>query len=142
MRAALESSRIIVLENDAHPVNRNGTRLWLAGLADLWTRPVDIEGALSAIPPSDAVVLLTHNPDVFPLVPARVALILAAHTHGGQVRLPPFRAPVVPSRYGSRFAAGHVIEGGRHLFVTTGVGMSILPVRFAVPPEVVLMTLR
>lgn len=83
--------------------------------------------------------MLTHNPDVFPGVPARVALTLAAHTHGGQVRLPPFPAPVVPSRYGSRYAAGHVIEGGRHSFVTTGVGTSILPVRFAVPPEVVIL---
>jgi predicted MPP superfamily phosphohydrolase len=142
VRAALESNHIVVLENDSHPVNRNGTRLWIAGLADLWTREVDIKAALSGIPSAEAVLLLTHNPDVFPAVPARVALTLAAHTHGGQVRLPPFPAPVVPSRYGSRYAAGHIVEGGRHLFVTTGVGMSILPVRFAVPPEVVLMTLR
>jgi predicted MPP superfamily phosphohydrolase len=78
----------------------------------------------------------------FPEVPARVAVTLAAHTHGGQVRLPPFPPPVVPSRYGSRYAAGHVIEGGRHLFVTTGVGTSILPVRFAVPPEVVILVLH
>jgi predicted MPP superfamily phosphohydrolase len=88
------------------------------------------------------VILLTHSPDVFPHVPARVSLTLAAHTHGGQVRLPPFPPPLVPSRYGARYAAGHIVEGGRHLFVTTGVGMSILPVRFAVPPEVVVLTLR
>ena len=88
------------------------------------------------------MLLLTHSPDVFPDVPARVALTLAAHTHGGQVRLPPFPPPLVPSRYGSRYAAGHVIEGGRHLFVTTGVGTSIIPVRFAVPPEVVILTLH
>ena len=88
------------------------------------------------------MLLLTHSPDVFPRVPSRVALTLAAHTHGGQVRLPPFPPPVVPSDFGSRYAAGHIEEGGRHLFVTTGVGTSILPVRFAVPPEVVILTLR
>jgi predicted MPP superfamily phosphohydrolase len=88
------------------------------------------------------VIVLTHSPDVFPEVPVRVALTLAAHTHGGQVRLPPFPPPIVPSAFGSRYAAGHIVEEGRHLFVTTGVGTSILPVRFAVRPEVVLLALR
>jgi uncharacterized protein len=142
VRAALEANHIVVLENEARAIDRNGSRLWLAGLADLWTREVDINAALSAVPAADPVILLTHSPDVFPYVPPRVALTLAAHTHGGQVRLPPFPPPVVPSRYGARYAAGHIVEGGRHLFVTTGVGMSILPVRFAVPPEVVILTLR
>jgi predicted MPP superfamily phosphohydrolase len=87
------------------------------------------------------VVLLTHNPDVFPFVPGRVALTLAGHTHGGQVRLPLIGRPVVPSQFGQRFAAGHVVEGGRHLFVATGIGTSILPVRFRVPPTVTLLTL-
>lgn len=142
VRRALEARGIIVLENSAHRVVHGGNSLWLAGLADLWTRNPDIEGTLAGIPPGAPVLLLTHSPDVFPEVPARVAATLAAHTHGGQVRLPPFPPPLVPSRYGSRFAAGHVIEGGRHLFVTTGVGTSILPVRFAVPPEVVILTLH
>jgi predicted MPP superfamily phosphohydrolase len=142
VRAALEANGIPVLENQARPIEHNGARLWLGGLADLWTRQVDIDGTLAAVPPAEPVVFLTHNPDVFPGVPARVALTLAAHTHGGQVRVPPFPPPLVPSRYGARFAAGHIVEGGRHLFVTTGVGMSILPVRFAVPPEVAILTIR
>ena len=142
VRRALEARGIVVLENEAHPVVRAGSTVWLAGLADLWTRVPDIQGTLAPIPPGAPVLLLTHSPDVFPEVPARVALTLAAHTHGGQIRIPPFPAPVVPSRYGSRYAAGHVIEGGRHLFVTTGVGTSIIPVRFAVPPEVVILTLH
>jgi predicted MPP superfamily phosphohydrolase len=142
VRAALEARGIVVLENESHRVVRDGNALWLAGLADLWTRQPDIHGTLAAIPAGAPVLLLTHSPDVFPEVPARVSVTLAAHTHGGQVRLPPFPAPVVPSRYGSRYAAGHVIEGGRHLFVTAGVGTSILPIRFAVPPEVVILVLH
>jgi uncharacterized protein len=78
---------------------------------------------------------------VFPQVPARVALTLAGHTHGGQVKLPLLGTPIVPSRFGSRFAAGHIIENGRHLYVATGVGTSILPVRFRVPPAVTVLTL-
>ena len=86
------------------------------------------------------IVLLTHNPDVFPDVHARVALTLAGHTHGGQVRLPIVGTPIVPSRFGARYASGHVVEGGRHLYVATGTGTSILPVRFRVPPSVVVLT--
>jgi predicted MPP superfamily phosphohydrolase len=142
VRRALEAHGIIVLENETHRVVLGGNALWVAGLEDLWTGKPDIQGTLGVIPPGEPVLVLTHNPDVFPDVPMRVALTLAAHTHGGQVRFPPFPAPVVPSRYGSRYAAGHVVEDGRHLFVTTGVGTSILPVRFAVPPEVALLILR
>jgi predicted MPP superfamily phosphohydrolase len=75
------------------------------------------------------------------MVPSRVTLTLAGHTHGGQVRVPFYGPPIVPSRYGQRFAAGHVVEGGRHLYVATGVGTSILPVRFLVPPAVTILTL-
>ena len=85
---------------------------------------------------------MTHNPDIFPDVPGRVTLTLAGHTHGGQVRLPIVWRPMVPSRFGQRFAAGLVVEGGRHLFVSTGIGTSILPVRFRVPPVITMLTLR
>ena len=76
-----------------------------------------------------------------PDIPARVILTVAGHTHGGQVNLPVLGRLVVPSNYGQRFAAGHIVEQGRHLFVTTGVGTSIIPVRFRVPPEIVVLTI-
>jgi predicted MPP superfamily phosphohydrolase len=88
------------------------------------------------------VILITHNPDVFPDVPARVRLTIAGHTHGGQVRLPLIGAPMVPSRYGQRYARGLIRENGRSLFVNTGTGVSILPVRFGVPPEVSILVLE
>jgi predicted MPP superfamily phosphohydrolase len=70
-----------------------------------------------------------------------VGLTLAGHTHGGQVNLPIVGRLVVPSEFGQRYACGHVIEEGRHLFVSSGIGTSIMPVRFGVPPEVVIITL-
>src|SRR5688572_24111592 len=80
----------------------------------------------AAVPADEPVLLLTHNPDVFPDVPSRVALTLAGHTHGGQVAVPFFGRPIVPSRYGERYAYGLVVEEGRALFVSPGLGTSLL----------------
>ena len=139
---ALAGAGIVVLENEAHRVLYQGKPLWVVGIADLWTRKPDIEGSLRQVEGTDPVILITHNPDIFPHVPPRVNLTLAGHTHGGQVNLPVVGRLVVPSRYGQRYAMGHVVENGRHLFVGGGVGSSILPVRFRVPPEVVVLELR
>ena len=143
VRRALVANGVRVVEDTAVRVETPAGAIWVAGVSDLWTGPHDLGAALSAVA-SDAepVLLLTHNPDVFPMVPARVALTIAGHTHGGQVRLPLVGPPIVPSRFGQRFAAGHIVEGGRHLFVATGVGTSIIPVRFRVPPAVTILELE
>ena len=98
--------------------------------------------ALARVGDDAPVIALTHNPDVFPHVPDRVALTIAGHTHGGQVWLPIVGRPIVPSKYGERYAIGHVVEDGRHLFVSPGLGTSIIPVRFRVPPEISIVALR
>ena len=85
--------------------------------------------------------LLTHTPDVFPGVPTDVALTLAGHTHGGQVNLPFLGRLIVPSIYGERFAYGLIEETGRRLYVTSGIGTAIIPVRFRTPPEIVVTIL-
>lgn len=139
---ALASAGIVVLENEAYPLRYQGQPLWIVGIADLWTRKPDIPGSLRQVRGNDPVILITHNPDIFPDVPPRVNLTLAGHTHGGQVNFPVVGRLVVPSKYGQRFAMGHIVENGRHLFVGGGVGTSILPVRFRVPPEVVILELR
>ncbi len=143
VRNALQENGIHVVEETAERVDTPAGPLWIAGISDLWTGRHDIPSALRAVQPDGApIILLSHNPDVFPDVPDGVALTLAGHTHGGQVRLPFVGRPIVPSRFGQRFAAGHVVEEGRHLFVATGVGTSILPVRFGVPPAVTILTVE
>jgi len=140
---ALVANGIRLVEDTAVRVDTAAGAVWVAGVSDLLTGPHDLGAALSAVT-SDAepLLLLTHNPDVFPLVPDRVALTIAGHTHGGQVRLPWIGAPIVPSRFGQRFAAGHIVEGSRHMFVATGVGTSIIPIRFRVPPAVTILRLE
>lgn len=139
---ALRSAGIPVLEDTAVRVVARGLPFWVAGVSDFWEGAHYVPSALRPASDTSPVLLFTHNPDVFPLVPARVSLTVAGHTHGGQVDLPWLGRPMVPSRYGKRYAAGEVVEGGRHLFVATGTGTSILPVRFRVPPEVVVLVLR
>jgi predicted MPP superfamily phosphohydrolase len=131
---ALTAVGIPVLENKAV---RAGP-IWLGGIADFWTREPNVAGTLAQVSSSDPVVLITHNPDIFPDVPSRVSLTLAAHTHGGQVRLPIVGTLITTSKLG--YNAGEYVERGRHLFVTTGIGTSIVPVRFGVPPEIVILT--
>ena len=94
------------------------------------------------MPPDAPVIVLSHDPDLFPRIPDRVALTLSGHTHGGQVAIPLLRRPLMPSHYGERYARGHIVEHGRHLLVTSGIGTSGLPIRFLAPPEVSISTLR
>ena len=143
VRGALTANAVRMVEDTAVRVDTPAGAVFVAGVSDLWTGPHDLAAALSAVTSDrEPVLLLTHNPDVFPSVPERVTLTIAGHTHGGQVKLPWIGAPIVPSRFGERFAAGHVIEGGRHLFVATGVGTSIMPIRFRVPPAVTMLRLE
>ncbi|MEO8449520.1 MAG: metallophosphoesterase [Gemmatimonadota bacterium] len=135
----LEQVGIRVVEDTAALVDTPGGPVWVAGVSDLWTGRHDVDAALATVPADGSpVLLLTHNPDIFPAVPDRVTLTLAGHTHGGQVRLPFVGALIVPSS--PRYTAGLIVEGGRHLFVSTGLGTSRLPVRFRVPPAVTLLT--
>lgn len=143
VREALQGpGGIAVLEDSAAKLTGNPCGLWVAGVSDYWERDHDIARALARVPEHAPVIAFTHNPDIFPDVPTRVTLTVAGHTHGGQVRFPLIGAPVVPSDFGDRYASGYVSEGGRDLYVNTGIGTSILPVRFGVPPVVTLLTLQ
>ena len=159
--AALERVGVPVLENEAIRLSKGGHAFWVAGLGDQlallpyrrygrtrWRGVDDLPATLRAVTDDAPVILMAHEPDVFPRVGAAdraVALTVSGHTHGGQVRL--FgHSPVVPSRHGNRYAYGHVVEpraggGEAHLVVSGGLGCSIAPVRFGVPPEIVLLEL-
>ena len=151
-RRALEAAGIPVYENDATRLTKAGRPFWIAGLGDqlaylpAWRfRPVppvgvdDLAATLAKVTDDAPVILLAHEPDVATRVPARVALQLSGHTHGGQIRLFGW-APMVPSRYGNRFAYGHT-KTNCDVIVSGGLGCSIMPFRLGVPPEIVLVTL-
>ena len=147
-QTVLESHGIPVLANRAIRIKNDRGAFWLAGLDSqaafsltmVPDRPGadDLDGTLAQITDDAPVILAAHEPDIFPKVPGRVALTLSGHTHGGQIRLLGW-APVVPSRYGSRYAYGHFDEGGRQMVVSGGLGCSGFPLRFGMPPEITLV---
>ncbi len=141
-RAALEAHGLRVLDDEALRVDARGTSFCVLGLRDEYERQRSPRAELDLALPGLPLLVVVHEPDIFADLDARPSLVMAGHTHGGQVNLPLLGRRMVPSRYGERYAAGHIVENGRHLFVTTGVGTSILPVRFRVPPEIAVLTLR
>lgn len=155
---ALERAGMTVHDNTCLRLGHGNRSVWLAGLGDQWAfwprhrthghrrdRHAnrfgyqgidDLAGTLAKVTDDAPVILLAHEPDIFPQVPAQVSLTLSGHTHGGQVQLLGY-APVVPSMYGRRYLYGHVVEDDRHIIVSGGLGCSGVPVRFGVPPEIV-----
>lgn len=145
-RAALRGVNIPVMENDAVLLGPPGKRFWLAGLGDTIAYKLgrgrfrgvdDLPGTLAKLTTDDPAILLAHEPDIFVKVPPRLSLTLAGHTHGGQIRIPFMWPSYVPSRYGARFAYGHIVEDNRHMIVSAGLGTSAVPARLGVPPEIV-----
>lgn len=141
MQQAFAAAGIPLLDNDMRKLEHAGCGFWLAGLDDITTGKPKQDTLAQWFTPGEPAIAFTHSPDVFPELPARYALLIAGHTHGGQVRLPWLGALVVPSHYGQRYAAGHVHEH-TDLFVSTGIGTSILPIRFGAPPEISLLTVH
>lgn len=148
---ALRSAGINLLVNDAVKIQDGGRRFWLAGTDSLyasgWRRgriggvqeTANMRAALSRTQnDADPVILMAHEPDLFDWVPARASLTLSGHTHGGQVRLPFIGSPVLRDR--TAYDYGFFESEGRQLLVTAGLGCSIVPVRFLMPPEIVLLT--
>lgn len=140
---ALVATGIPVLRNEVKKVDCRGQKFWIAGLDEWWFGRPDIAKIVSSVTDKDPVIMMTHNPDAFVDVPASMALTVAGHTHGGQIRLPfigavPF---VVPSDYGTRFVYGHIQEQGKDMIVSSGLGMTGLPLRFLCPPEITVVTL-
>ncbi len=142
VQTALENVGITVLEDRAAPITKNQCQFWLLGLSDYTEGRLEYQQAFAMVPAGSPVLAVTHNPDIFPDIKNPFALMIAGHTHGGQVWLPFLGRAVVPSKYGQRYAIGHIEENNRHLFVTPGIGTSILPVRFGVPPEISYLQLR
>ncbi len=142
VRNALDLSGLPVLLNQAVALEKDGARLWVAGLNDALERTADIERALHGVPADEATILLVHEPDYadhaakFP-----VDLQLSGHSHGGQVRLPWLGAPILPA-LARKYPMGLYRVGNLQVYTNRGLGVINPPVRWNCPPEITLLTLR
>jgi predicted MPP superfamily phosphohydrolase len=153
VREELERVNIKVLVDELADVEINGSKLYLLGLRDFMSSGPPLEfrenaRALVQNVTDGDLIILDHSPDITPIfagpgmISDRTRIIFAGHTHGGQVWFPFAGSMIVPSNYGQTFSSGSVVYGGLNVFVTTGIGTSILPVRFMVPPEIAVVTIR
>ena len=142
IRRSLESVGIRTLFNEVATFQVGDEPLQIAGLDSLNTRRADPLKTFAQIDPTAPAILLSHFPDIFPEVPATCFLTVAGHTHGGQVRLPFYGPIVTMSQLPRHLAYGLHDMGGRHLLVSGGIGMSGLPIRFNMLPEIVLLEVR
>jgi uncharacterized protein len=121
--------------------------LCVAGVGDLMTDSQHYDQALGGIPEDMPRLLLSHNPDVAeerPFIRSghRVDLMLSGHTHGGQIRFPVIGSPVTMSRYGQKYARGLVQGPACPVYISRGLGMAMLPIRFGSVPEIAVIELK
>ena len=140
--AALQGAGVTVLSNAAAPIEHNGGRFWLAGVADVLQSSADLHSALQPIPCDEAVILMAHEPDYADYV-ARypVDFQLSGHSHGGQIRLP-LLPPLYLPPLGRKYINGMYSIRELSLYTNVGLGTINLPVRLNCPPEVTLITVR
>jgi predicted MPP superfamily phosphohydrolase len=138
VEAELARRGVTVLDNTARRVGP----LALGGLSNIIRNPRRLEATLAAMRAvGGAPVMVSHSPDNFHWLPPNTGLMLAGHTHCGQIRLFGW-APVTNSRFGQRYACGIVRERGDELIVTAGLGTSVVPFRLGAPPDLWLIEIR
>lgn len=150
---ALQDAGVSLYQNRAARLEKDGKGFWLAGTDSMLALSpskssgrrrfgslADIRRTLSQVDGDEAVIMMSHEPEIFARMPQRVSLTLSGHLHGGQVNILGWM-PGIGSNHSRRYAYGHIVEDSRHLIVSGGLGMSVLPVRFGAPPEIVMLEL-
>lgn len=130
------------LRGKAIALEKDGERLWLAGIGDLWEDPFPVDSVLSQIPERDCRIVLAHNPDSADTpFSGRIDLMLSGHTHGGQVRIPFGGAPVLPVKNKTYSSGLKMSTKQQRVFISRGIGWAIYPVRFNCYPEIPILEL-
>ena len=155
LKAGLEEAGVIVLEDEAVSLERNGETITLLGLGDPdFTVKGDMFGETSAMVSTKLknlddgeggyTILLSHRPELFETyVNCSIDLVFAGHAHGGQFRLPFIGGVIAPNQgLFPKYDAGLYTDGGTNMVVSRGIGNSIIPLRFNNQPEIVLVELN
>lgn len=139
-RAFEEIAGITVLNNEIAEIDVNGEKLRIWGIEDLWRNRQVPTAAYDALSEKRNIIAITHNPDSLLSSPEGISIMFSGHTHGGQLNWPIFGPKAVFND--ARFMDGHAVVDGKHVYVSSGVGTSVLPLRFRVPPEINVITIN
>lgn len=115
--------------------------VWLIGLNDPLFGAANLNQAFRGVPANAYKIAAFHEPFFFPRIAADVNLVLAGHTHGGQVRIPFVKPFWLPAGCGP-YVEGWYQDGDARMYVNRGIGMSEVPARFLCRPEVSMITLE
>ena len=141
MRNALHAHGIEVIDNQIARIAKGPHQFWLAGFKDAAHGHDQVLPIVDQIHDDAPIIGLTHEPVIFYMMSPRINLVVAGHTHGGQVRIPFFGRPALTYLQMNDYEAGHYLQQ-TDLFVSTGIGTNNLAVRFGVPPEISLLVLK
>jgi hypothetical protein len=137
-RALYASVGIHFLLNEVKPIRPD---VWLLGVDDPSSGTPRPDPALQTVPEGVYTIALFHAPAYFDRIAGRVSLALAGHTHGGQFRIP--FAPVLWLPRGSAgYLEGWYAKSGSHMYVTRGIGTSLIWARFLCRPELSIVMLQ
>lgn len=154
VRRSLEAAGFRVLVNEVALIEKDGHKLRIFGLDDHlkvtnWEEfAAHLKKIIAQTDGQGDVLVLEHSPDVAPMITGErliskdLRLFFSGHTHGGQINLPVLGAPIVPSNYGQRYTKGFVRDPDVDVFVTSGIGTSLLPFRFGVAPEIAVLEIK
>jgi predicted MPP superfamily phosphohydrolase len=134
---------IALADNRAFGINKDGERIKIGGVGDYLEDIQDLDPTIGDVRKDDYVMLLSHNPDYAELIKTeKIDLMFSGHTHGGQVDLFGFWAPIVPSRFGQKYRTGLVDLQKFKIIISNGIGTISPPVRFFARPQIVTVILK
>ena len=140
VKPIIEKAGISVFEDEKIIENINNKPLIIYGLKDLWHFNTEPQKVLEKKDKGNSIIILSHNPDLFPDIPDYTSITLSGHLHGGQIYLPFLGGIFTPSIRGQRYNKGYIVENNKHIYVTSGLGGSV-PFRFGLIPEIVVLEL-
>jgi len=130
------------LDDDHHLINYKGRRILITGITYVYSKritPGKLKPLLASAPEADLKILLVHQPSQLVINFAAeygYDIMFAGHTHGGQIVFKPFGLTITPTMFENNYYSGHYPLGNLNLFVTNGIGLTMMPLRFRAPAEV------
>lgn len=143
IKKAFTGAGVRVLEDASVQIVIDGVKVNIAGVADTSSRKLNLKETFKNVPDGEPCIFLSHNPDIFDMfAPRRFTVMFSGHTHGGQLKIPYLLDIIGRRGYKKKFERGEVRENSNVLYVTSGLGTSVVPARFLVPPEIVVIKLE